>query len=78
MAGLAAMQDRLHLATEDYYALVGRPAPVLRPRFYATAKGNMWRIIDSLTGKTCAFRTIYKKAVAVLDGLEASTASKRS
>lgn len=76
-AGLAALRARTRLATEDFYALIGRPMPAPRPRFYATSKGNMWRIIDSLTGKTCYFRTTYEKAMAVLDGLEAGAASKR-
>nr|WP_314493225.1 hypothetical protein [uncultured Pseudomonas sp.] len=76
LAGLAAMRDRSHLATEDFYTKIGRPAPSPPPRFYATIKGNMWRIIDSFTGKTCAFRSNYANALRVLDGLEAAARCK--
>lgn len=77
LAGLTAMRDRTQLATEDFYAIIGRPAPALPPRFQATSKGKMWHILDTLTGKTCAFRSSHAKALEVLDGLEASAASNR-
>ncbi|MEK2607824.1 hypothetical protein WLF18_01700 [Pseudomonas shirazensis] len=74
---LAAMRERTMMATADFYAKIGREAPQSRPRFFATAKGGMWHIIDSVSGKTCAFRASHAKALQVLDGLEAGAASKR-
>ena len=48
---------------------VDRAAPSSTPKYYATAKGKMWHIINANTGKTCAFRTNYKKALCALDVL---------
>ena len=76
-AALAAMRERTIMATADFYAKIGREALQPGPRFYVTAKGAMWHIIDSVSGKTCAFRASHAKALQVLDGLEAGTASKR-
>ncbi|MBA1195574.1 hypothetical protein G7011_00405 [Pseudomonas plecoglossicida] len=76
-AALTAMRERAIMATADFYAKIGRVAPQPRPRFYVTAKGAMWHIIDSVSGKTCAFRGTHAKALQVLDGLEAGAASKR-
>ncbi|MGC9742264.1 hypothetical protein OGV25_13665 [Pseudomonas sp. P1B16] len=77
VAALADMRERTIMATADFYAKIGRAAPQPGPRFYVTAKGGMWHIIDSLSGKTCAFRASHAKALQVLDGLEAGAASKR-
>jgi len=76
VAALAAMRERTIMATADFYAKIGREAPQPRPRFYVTAKGAMWHIIDSVSGKTCAFRASHAKALQVLDGLEAGAASR--
>lgn len=68
--GLAVLRERATLATADFYSLIGRNVPKPKPRYYATAKGKMWHIIDTKTGKTCAFRSCYANALRVLDGLE--------
>ncbi|VVM43532.1 hypothetical protein PS623_00378 [Pseudomonas fluorescens] len=75
-AALTAMRERAMMATADFYTKIGREAPQPRPRFFATAKGGMWHIIDSVSGKTCAFRSSHTKALQVLDGLEAGAAHR--
>jgi len=74
--GLAALRERTTLATADFYSLIGRPAPKAKPRYQARSKGNMWHIIDTHTGKTCAFRSKHANAIRVLDGLEAAARCK--
>ncbi|MNH22378.1 hypothetical protein D3C79_822340 [compost metagenome] len=77
VAVLTDMRERTIMATADFYAKTGREVPKPRPKFYVTAKGCMWHIIDSVTGKTCAFRSTHAKALLVLDGLESSKSSRR-
>lgn len=74
--GLAALRERSILATADFYAKIGRPAPAPEPRFQARNKGNMWHIIDARTGKTCGFCGSYLMAQHFLQAMEAAAARK--
>ncbi|MFK0090680.1 hypothetical protein ACIQUS_25740 [Pseudomonas sp. NPDC090755] len=74
--GLAALRERTILATADFYAKIGRPAPAAGPRYKAMAKGNAWHIVDVETGKTRCFCFSYKAAVRFVDALEAAADRK--
>lgn len=74
--GLAAMRARTNLATADFYAKIGQPAPPARPRFKAVAKGKAWHIIEVGTGKTLCFCFSYKAALRFVDALEAAATRK--
>ncbi|MBF8780968.1 hypothetical protein IV505_14725 [Pseudomonas fulva] len=74
--GLAAMRERTILATADFYAKIGRPAPMPGPRFQAVSKGKMWHIIDLMTSKTCGFCGSHSKALHFLDAMEAAARRK--
>lgn len=73
---LSAMRARTSLATADFYAKIGRPAPMPGPRFQAVAKGKMWHIIDLVTSKTCGFCGSHDKALHFLDAMEAAVRRK--
>ena len=75
-AALGAMRERAVLATAEFYAKIGRPAPVNEPRFQAVTKGNMWHIIDLKTGKTCGFCGSYRLAQHVANAMEAAAKRK--
>lgn len=73
---VAALHERSTLATADFYAKIGRPAPAPEPRFQAHNKGNMWHIIDTRTDKTCGFCGSYLAAQHFLQAMEAAATSK--
>lgn len=74
--GLAALRERTILATADFYAKIGQPAPPAGPHFKAVAKGKAWHIIDVGTGKTRCFCFTYKAALRFVDALEAAATRK--
>lgn len=74
--GLAAMRVRSHLATAEFYELIGRPAPAPGPRYQAVTKGKAWHIIEIATGKTKGFAFSYRTAMRFVDAMEAGAASK--
>lgn len=74
--GLAALRDRTILATADFYAKIGRPAPSPAPRYQAVTKGKMWHVIDRSTGKTCGFCGSYRAAQFFVDAMEAAATRK--
>ncbi|MFJ2548570.1 hypothetical protein ACIOVF_19150 [Pseudomonas sp. NPDC087612] len=74
--GLAALRERTILATADFYAKIGLPAPATEPRYKAVAKGKAWHIVDVETGKTRCFCFTYKAALRFVDALEAAATRK--
>lgn len=74
--GLAAMRERTMLATADFYAKIGRPAPIEGPHYKAVAKGNAWHIVEVKTGKTRCFCFSYKAALRFVDALETAATRK--
>lgn len=74
--GLAALRERTILATADFYAKIGLPAPAAEPRYKAVAKGKAWHIVDMETGKTRCFCFTYKAAMRFVAALEAATTRK--
>lgn len=74
--GLADLRARSTLATADFYAKIGRPAPRSAPRFQAVAKGKMWHIVDRNTGKTCGFCGSHQAAMRFADAMEAAAGRK--
>ncbi|MBA1200498.1 hypothetical protein G7009_01600 [Pseudomonas capeferrum] len=74
--GLAVLRERTILATADFYAKIGRPAPAPGPRFQAVTKGRMWHIIDRTTGKTCGFCGSYVAAQHFVQAMEAAAGRK--
>ncbi|QGW77777.1 hypothetical protein GPJ81_14150 [Pseudomonas alkylphenolica] len=73
---LAALRERTVLATADFYAKLGRPAPAEGPNYKAVAKGNAWHIVEVKTGKTRCFCFSYKAALRFVDALEAAATRK--
>lgn len=53
----AALRIRSRIATEDLYALIGRPLPVEMPRFIVKPAGvAFFHVVDGCTGKARGFR----------------------
>ncbi|SNB63592.1 hypothetical protein SAMN02745900_01177 [Pseudomonas sp. URIL14HWK12:I8] len=69
--GLADMRARSAMATVEFYAKIGRPAPPPGPRFRAIAKGKAWHIIEVATGKTKGFCFSHQAAMKFVDAMEA-------
>lgn len=70
--GLEALRMRTAVATADFYAMIGRPAPGQPVRYQVVTKGpKAYHIIERATGKTRGFRFTYKEAVNFAQQLEA-------
>lgn len=74
--GLAALRARSLMATAEFYALIGLPAPTARPLYQAVAKGKAWHIIEIATGKTKGFCFSHQAAMRFVDAMEAGAATK--
>lgn len=67
----AALHIRSRIATEDLYALIGRPLPATRPRFVVKPAGvAFFHVVDSCTGKARGFRSDHNEACALARRLE--------
>lgn len=70
--GLQALRARLNLATHDFYAKIGREAPVQKIRYQVVTKGEKaYHIVELGTGRVWGFRFTYKAAVNFAQQLEA-------
>ncbi|ATR83032.1 hypothetical protein CS390_10960 [Pseudomonas sp. HLS-6] len=74
--GLAALRLRAHLATTDFYAMIGRPAPVQRVRYQVVTKGKAYHVVELATGKTKGFCFSYKAAMVFVEAMETATDQK--
>ena len=71
-AGLNDLRTRAHLATGEFYALIGKEQPVQPIRYQVVSKGEKaYHIIDRSTGKTRGFRFSWTAAVIFAKQLEA-------
>ncbi|WP_311880972.1 MULTISPECIES: hypothetical protein [unclassified Pseudomonas] len=67
----AALRIRSRIATEDLYALIGRPLPVAMPRFVVKLAGvAFFHVMDSRTDKVRGFRSDHNEACALARRLE--------
>ncbi|MFP3924619.1 hypothetical protein [Pseudomonas sp. W5-36] len=70
--GLNAMRARTHLATAEFYAMIGKKPPAQKIRYQAVAKSaNAWHVVEINTGKVVGFRFSYKEASNYAQLLEA-------
>lgn len=76
VAGLEAMRARTTLATDQMYALIGRPMPARPIRFQVISKGKAFHIVERLTGKTKGFCFTHRAAVNFAQALEAAADRK--
>ncbi|WLI36337.1 hypothetical protein [Pseudomonas sp. FP818] len=60
--GVAALHVRSRIATAEFYALIGREAPVQKIRFQIRNAGKAYHIVEIATGKVKGFRWTWKKA----------------
>lgn len=74
--GLAALRLRAHLATTDFYAMIGRPAPVQTLRYQVVTKGKAYHVVELATGKTKGFCFSYKAAMVFVEAMEAAASRK--
>ena len=70
--GLNAMRARTHLATAEFYAMIGKEPPAQKIRYQVVAKSaNAWHVVELSTGKVRGFRFSYKEASNFAQFLEA-------
>lgn len=74
--GLAALRLRAHLATTDFYAMIGRPAPEQTVRYQVVTKGKAYHVVEIATGKTKGFCFSYKAAMVFVEAMEAAAKRK--
>ena len=60
--GVAALHVRSRIATTEFYALIGKEAPVQKIRFQIRNAGKAYHIVEIATGKVKGFRWTWKKA----------------
>jgi hypothetical protein len=69
--GLNAIRARTHLATAEFYAMIGKEQPPQPVRFQVVAKGkHAFHIVDRTTDKVHGFRFDHGRAVAYAQVLE--------
>jgi len=69
--GLNAMRARTHLATAEFYAMIGKEQPAQPVRFQVVAKGkHAFHIVDRTTDKVRGFRFDFARAVEYAQALE--------
>lgn len=70
--GLNAMRARTHLATAEFYAMIGKEPPAQTIRYQVIRKSaDAWHVVEISTGKVRGFRFGYKEAVNYAQVLEA-------
>lgn len=70
--GNIALHIRATAATAEFYAMIGKDAPVSKIRFQVVTKGvNAYHVIERATGKVKGFRFTWKAAVNLAQVLEA-------
>jgi len=70
--GLTAMRARTHLATAEFYAMIGKEPPAQKIRYQVAARGtSAYHIVEIETGKVRGFRFSWKEAVNFAQTLEA-------
>ena len=68
--GVAALHIRSRIATEDFYAIIGRELPKQKIRFQIRNVGNAYHIVELATGKVKGFRWNWKDASNFAQALE--------
>lgn len=74
--GLAALRERAILATADFYAKIGRPAPAQQIRYQIITKGKAYHIVELASGQTKGFAFTYRAAVNFAQAMEAAAKCK--
>ena len=70
--GNIALHIRATAATADFYAMIGKDAPVSRVRFQVVTKGeNAYHVVERATGKVKGFRFTWRAAINLAQVLEA-------
>lgn len=70
--GNIALHIRATAATAEFYAMIGKDAPVTKFRFQVVTKGvNAYHVIERATGKVKGFRFTWKAAINLAQVLEA-------
>ena len=70
--GNIALHIRATAATADFYAMIGKDAPVSRVRFQVVTKGeNAYHVIERASGKVKGFRFTWRAAINLAQVLEA-------
>ncbi|MGH8417997.1 MAG: hypothetical protein ACRER8_12055 [Pseudomonas sp.] len=70
--GLTAMLTRTHLATAEFYAMIGKEPPAQKIRYQVKSVGaSAYHIVEIATGKVRGFRFSWKEAVNFAQSLEA-------
>lgn len=73
--GLNAMRARAHLATAEFYAMIGKEPPAQKVSYQAVAKSaKAWHVVEIGTGKVVGFRFSYKEASNYAQQLESRAA----
>lgn len=71
MDGLNAMRARTHLATAEFYAMIGKEPPAQQIRYQVKSMGTRaYHIVEISTGKVRGFRFTWKEAVNFAQQLE--------
>ncbi|MFJ3487765.1 hypothetical protein ACIPL1_30710 [Pseudomonas sp. NPDC090202] len=69
--GLNAIRVRAHIATAEFYAMIGKEQPAQPVRFQVVAKGkHAFHIVDRTTDKVRGFRFDFARAVEYAQALE--------
>ena len=70
--GNIALHIRATAATAEFYAMIGKNAPVSAVRFQVVTKGeNAYHVIERATGKVKGFRFTWRAAINLAQVLEA-------
>lgn len=65
------MRQRSHIATADFYRLLGRPEPVVHFRMVVKPAGrNFFHVVDTQSDKVMGFRRDHNEACALARRLE--------
>lgn len=76
--GNIALHIRATAATAEFYAMIGKEAPVSAVRFQVVTKGdNAYHVIERATGKVKGFRFTWKAAINLAQVLEARADGKK-
>lgn len=69
--GLQAIRARVHTATAELYAMIGKEQPAPAVRFQVVTKGtSAFHIVDRTTDKVRGFRFDFARAVEYAQALE--------
>ncbi|WP_242173925.1 MULTISPECIES: hypothetical protein [unclassified Pseudomonas] len=66
----AALRIRTHIATAEFYALIGREQPLTQIRYQVVNRGKAYHIVERATGKVRGFRWTNKEAISLAKSLE--------